>query len=1055
MFILKNDLYNFLVKKKALWQNEEEVRVAWVSGLETVLDTTLEKERKYKDSSYNNVIIEFKGPGLFKGKTNSAKFKEAIYDRIQPYILKKAEEDNLSPEEYIGIAIDGNHICFARMKNGEIKYNELLPFTPESVFMVQTALSEAKLKALTVENLVRDFSMQSKITLDCLTPLANELERNLNLEGNNKIKLLFEEWRSLFGQIADLTQEQIKSLKKGFKLDINVSEEKKIPALLFLIHTYNSLIIKLLGAEILSKHELTSMPSFSEYLATAENEDILKILENEIEDGRLFEAAGIHGFVEEALFSWYLEACKIPKVKDEFLEGFKNILIELSFYRTDDLETAQTTDILKGFYQSLVPAELRKSLGEYYTPDWLVEFCLEEIDDDNWLDKKFLDPTCGSASFLLNIINKIRIQATQLNLSAEKQLEIITQNVWGFDLNPLAVQTARLNILISISDLLKQAKGEMITLPILLADSVYSPSVSTVKDDIIEYFIGSQIADLKIEIPSILALNRNRLNSLFEVMGEMVEDGYEYSLVEKKLLNYKVISSKEASDWHLPLKSTYDRVLSLHKKNWNGIWFKIIRNFFWSAIAGEFDYIIGNPPWVRWSNLPELYRSRVKPTCMQYDIFSSTPYHGGNELDISGMITYTVSDKWLKNNGKLIFVITQSHFQAPSSEGFRSFTINDEFKLIPTVVEDFKELKPFTDASNKTAVVVFEKSNTKEINYPIEYNIWKAKSGFKKTIAFHSNLKDVKDQLNVLEMEANPVTSIKSPWAILPKGRFQDLSIIRGRSEWVQGRKGITADLNGIYFVKILDQNKGKGLVKIQTRPEAGRKDIGGTKQYWVEEDFLYPLIKGAGDFKKFKFNPKEELYAFVPNKGIQVENFNESEEMLTLNLPRTKKYFNDFSNLLEKRSTWKLYLKSRPNYAVYNVGTYTFAPYKVLWAEQSKNFVSAVATNHKNSLVKNNIYIPDHKVYFADFYHEEPAYYLCGLLNSKLVKEFIESHNINIQIGNIFKHLNLPIYSEKNKKHSLLAKLVKEIHANPENIDLEETIQQLAEEILLKNKII
>ncbi|TOG85781.1 hypothetical protein, partial [Vibrio parahaemolyticus] len=84
------------------------------------------------------------------------------------------------------------------------------------------------------------------------------------------------------------------------------------------------------------------------------------------------------------------------------------------------------------------------------------------------------------------------------------------------------------------------------------------------------------------------------------------------------------------------------------------------------------------PPWVRWSALPTDYREKIKSTCEEYEIFSETKFHGGNELDISGMITYTTSDKWLKYNGRLVFVITQTHFQSPSSQGFRSFKINEK-----------------------------------------------------------------------------------------------------------------------------------------------------------------------------------------------------------------------------------------------------------------------------------------------------------------------------------------------------------------------------------------
>lgn len=141
-----------------------------------------------------------------------------------------------------------------------------------------------------------------------------------------------------------------------------------------------------------------------------------------------------------------------------------------------------------------------------------------------------------------------------------------------------------------------------------------------------------------------------------------------------------------------------------------------MRNFFWSATAGQFDLVVGNPPWVRWSKLPDLYRARVKPTCEHYGIFSKTKRHGGNELDISAMITYTVADKWLKLDAILAFVITGTLFKNPSSAGFRTFQIDanntESSYLQPISIDDLKALKPFPDAANHTCIAIFKKSKT-------------------------------------------------------------------------------------------------------------------------------------------------------------------------------------------------------------------------------------------------------------------------------------------------------------------------------------------------------
>jgi len=81
-----------------------------------------------------------------------------------------------------------------------------------------------------------------------------------------------------------------------------------------------------------------------------------------------------------------------------------------------------------------------------------------------------------------------------------------------------------------------------------------------------------------------------------------------------------------------------------------------------------------------------------------------------------------------------------------------------------------------------------------------------------------------------------------------------------------------------------------------------------------------------------------------------------------------------------------------------------------------------------------------------------EPAYYLCGLLNSKLIKEFVESHNISIQVGNISKHMNLPAFDVWNENHLKLVELVKKAHSSNLTQELKDEIQKQSD-IILSNK--
>jgi len=139
-------------------------------------------------------------------------------------------------------------------------------------------------------------------------------------------------------------------------------------------------------------------------------------------------------------------------------------------------------DLLKALYQELFPRALRHRLGEYYTPDWLARHVLDQVGYGGQAEQRVLDPACGSGTFLLTAIRRIRaawISSHQGNLMDSSKVELcrhILSHVAGIDLNPLAVMTARANYLIAIRDLLPPAETmeplESLEIPIYLGDSI-------------------------------------------------------------------------------------------------------------------------------------------------------------------------------------------------------------------------------------------------------------------------------------------------------------------------------------------------------------------------------------------------------------------------------------------------------------------------------------------------------------------------------------------------------------------------------------------------------
>ncbi len=101
---------------------------------------------------------------------------------------------------------------------------------------------------------------------------------------------------------------------------------------------------------------------------------------------------------------------------------------------------------------------------------------------------------------------------------------------------------------------------------------------------------------------------------------------------------------------------------------------------------------MGNPPWVKWSNLPREYAEQIKYQCRANGVFSDDSWFGGIQADISTIITFECLAKWLKPRGTLAFLITGSVITNRSSQGFRKMRYRPRKQAAFEYVEDFKPL---------------------------------------------------------------------------------------------------------------------------------------------------------------------------------------------------------------------------------------------------------------------------------------------------------------------------------------------------------------------------
>lgn len=172
---------------------------------------------------------------------------------------------------------------------------------------------------------------------------------------------------------------------------------------------------------------------------------------------------------------------------DERVAGFSRRLNELvAMYDPTSLDEDSTrgVDLLGSLYQDLVPRPIRHALGEYYTPDWLVEHVLDEVGYDGHPDTRLLDPSCGSGTFLVRAVCRVLARHDSLPPSERPTRDVLRRkilaNIVGFDLNPVAVFSSRANLAVALRGLLDDTGGRE-EIPVFLRDSILGDPSETPK----------------------------------------------------------------------------------------------------------------------------------------------------------------------------------------------------------------------------------------------------------------------------------------------------------------------------------------------------------------------------------------------------------------------------------------------------------------------------------------------------------------------------------------------------------------------------------------------
>ena len=330
------------------------------------------------DSVYARVIVEYKNPngpdriGESPDSPGTRKVIAQLKSRFGPL----QEELGHPINALFGVGCDGNRFVFLRWRDKGWEAPQISEVDRHSAERFLWALFNlgTKGKAFCPEYLALDFGSGSEQSLAATG--IKTLYDAIRAAKSPKAQTFFNQWKILFGEVCgydvDDPSDKIKKLADFY----GVRSGAKVHAaeLLFAVHTYYAVFMKLLAAGIVARfHQMPGDPLSK--LIHATNPAKFKSEMEELEKGSVFRHFHITNFLEGDLFAWYL-----PEWSADIHKFLRAMVDRLDEYNPQTLaeEPAVSRDLLKRLYQELFPKSVRHDLGEYYTPDWLADHTLNQ-----------------------------------------------------------------------------------------------------------------------------------------------------------------------------------------------------------------------------------------------------------------------------------------------------------------------------------------------------------------------------------------------------------------------------------------------------------------------------------------------------------------------------------------------------------------------------------------------------------------------------------------------------------------------------------------------------
>ena len=938
------------------------------------------------DTLYNKIIIEFENDlktTLKHAKEQLAGYLLGQFNSGEGYNFILIASDCINWKVYSPdiSCIDRLH----ELKEDELILNEIKSASfilnehnaEEFYYWIDRFLfKEEKLRA-TLKRIEEAFGYQSNVFIESFRELSNHFH---SMKKFGEVQVSFEQWSKFL------------SIAYG---SFDGSESN------FLIHTYLSVFAKMLAYAVVSNDD---------YIDDEEMKGII--------DGSIFFRYNLRNFVDDDFFHWVKNKRNFNALK----KVFRLIAQEISTFDFHEIDE----DILKGVYQELIDLDTRHALGEYYTPDWLCQRIVKEFEFIE--GNRVLDPACGSGSFLIAAIHRFR----ELNLKIT--VEELNGSIYGIDIHPLSVQIAKTNVLLALGKEIVNARTP-IHINVYLANTLLAP-------DGVEDLFGKKfkmnIDKETLELSSQILEDVKIFDEALEACEALAEQTYNRNKASEETFENTLKKQISGGGFNKQVIESFYKIYvslrSVKEKGRDSIWKFIIGNLYMPYfLSNKFDYVIGNPPWFTYSSIKnEEYQNTLNELADKHDV---KPERVANfpHLEIAAIFLSYCSSYFLKENGKITFVLPRSFISADHHDNTRSG------KAKGFRIEHVWDLNDVSPVFRVPSSVLFAKKEKDSVKRSLP-------SGGISGISFRGILPAHNCNLNTVK---DLITETNAKWYYGKQGSSSAFSTHKYKTQEKVNpyknkfKQGATIVPRTFYFIELTQEKpedfderilniKTSEIIKLDAKAPWKSLKISGR----IESKFLFrtALSKSILPFALFKPDLVVLPITIKLNDDNEKEiKLHSANDLLSEGYLHASRWFinaENYWNIYRTENNEKITLEHYLNWQNKLTDQKLNIPNIVLYNGRGSDASATIVRRDKLDL---EILI-DHALYLVGFYNIDEAYYLTAILNSSIPNEIMKdfqssglfgARNIHRKILDIF----YPKFDEKDEAHLRLAELSKKAH--------------------------